>query len=82
MSDKLISVKGTSVLVQQFMAIVRREVAVHAPANEFVTVAVGVEERRCVKCFITGLWDVWMGQHDGLDFKLGRCRVCGKEQTL
>ena len=73
---------GTSLVVRLFMEFVCGRVAVHVPQNEFVTVAVGVEEGYCLKCFVTGLWDVWIGRHDGLSFRLGRCRVCGKEKTL
>jgi hypothetical protein len=74
--------EGTSLVVRQFVAIVRRDVAVHKPANEFQTEVVEATERYCLKCFTTGVWDVWVGRHEGLSFKLGRCRRCGKEQTL
>jgi hypothetical protein len=74
--------EGTSLVVRQFMAIVRQDVAVHKPANEFQTEVVETTERKCLKCFTTGVWDVWVGRHEGLSFKLGRCRCCGKEQTL
>lgn len=73
---------GTSLVVRLFVALACWEVDVHAPQNEFVTVAVEAEERYCLKCFNAGIWDVWIGQHDGLEFRLGRCRVCGKEMTL
>lgn len=73
---------GTSLVVRQFVAIVRGEVPVHAAVNEFKTETVEVVERYCIKCFTTGAWDVWVGRHEGLNFKLGRCRCCGKEQTL
>jgi hypothetical protein len=72
----------TSLVVRLFMDVVYGRTAVHMPQNEFVTVAVVVEERYCLKCFTDGLWDVWKGCHDGLSFKIGRCRACGKEVTL
>ena len=75
-------VTGTSLVVRQFVAFVRKEVAVHVPRNEFVTVAVEAEMYVCPKCCVEGLWDVWIGRHEGLSFKLGRCRCCGKERTL
>lgn len=73
---------GTSLVARLFMEIVYGRVAVHVPQNEFITVAVEVEERYCLKCFTTGLWDMWIGRHDGLNFKVGRCRCCGNEVTL
>jgi hypothetical protein len=74
--------EGTSLVVRQFVAIVRMEVPVHKPANEFQTELVEAVDRYCLKCFTNGIWDVWVGRHEGLSFKLGRCRCCGKEQTL
>ena len=71
-----------SVVVRQFMAIVRGEVAVHAPVNEFCTVAVEVEERYCLRCCDVRRWDAWHGGQDGLSFIIGRCRCCGQERTL
>lgn len=73
---------GTSLVVRLFMELIWKRAEVHVPQNEFVTVAVEFEPRYCLKCFNEGIWDVWIGHHDGLDFRLGRCRVCGKEMTL
>lgn len=73
---------GTSVVVRQFMEILRGETPPHPPQNEFVTLAVRTETRYCLKCYINDDWDVWHGVHDGLKFKLGRCRCCGVEVTL
>jgi hypothetical protein len=74
--------EASSVVVRQFMEYVRGLIERHEPRNEFRTLSVGVEERCCLRCSVTGLWDVWMGLHDGLNFKLGRCRVCELEKTL
>lgn len=74
--------QGTSLMVLQFVEILRGDVERHTPQNEFVTVAVEAKEYYCLKCFTDGLWDVWHGRHDGLEFKLGRCQACGEERTL
>lgn len=76
------SVVGTSVVVRQFVEIVRQERRVRAPANEFRTVAVLEEVRECPNCHGDRRFDVWHGEHDGLCFMLGRCRCCGKERSL
>lgn len=76
------AVACTSLVVRQFVAFVRRDVPVHEPKNEFVTEAVEAEVHVCSKCCVEGVWDVWIGSHDGLSFKLGRCRCCGMERTL
>lgn len=72
----------TSLAARQFLALARGEMAIHAPRNEFVTVAVEREERFCRRCYAERVWDVWHGRHDGLAFALGRCRACGTERTL
>ena len=74
--------KSTSVAVRQFVAILRAEVPVHEPRNEFETVAVEAEMRYCLKCFGVRTFDMWRGRHEGREFRLGRCRCCGAEVTL
>lgn len=78
----MLDTSSSSVVVWQFMALVRGEVGVHRPVNEFRTLAVTVEEQVCPKCHWKGSWDLWHGAHDGLIFVLGRCRCCGLEMTL
>ncbi len=73
---------SSSVVVQQFMALVRGEVGVHVPANDFRTLAVTAEEYICPKCKWKGKWDVWHGSQDGMVFMLGRCRCCKLELAL
>ena len=73
---------SVSVAVRQFVAIARAEVAVHVPANEFVTVAVEAEMRYCLKCYGVRTFDMWRGRSEGREFLLGRCRCCGAEVTL
>lgn len=73
---------GNSVVVRQFMAIVRGEVKVHEPVNEFSTVTVEVEELYCLRCCDVRHWDTWHGCQDGLTFVIGRCQCCGQEKTL
>ena len=75
-------VNSKSVAVQQFLEIVRGELPVRAPANEFQTVRVEAVERYCLKCCAARMFDAWHGQHGGAAFTLGRCRACGKEVTL
>jgi hypothetical protein len=74
--------KSVSVVVQQFLAIVRAEVPVHVPANEFVTVAVEDDQRYCLRCCGVRTFDLWHGRHEGREFRLGHCRCCGAEVTL
>ena len=80
--ENKVKTSGSSVVIQQFLAFARGEVERHAPRNEFRTVEVTAEEQYCLKCFTKGSWDVWSGVHDGLSFRIGRCRNCGNEVTL
>jgi hypothetical protein len=80
--ENKVKTSSSSIVIRQFMEFARGEVPVHAPKNEFQTVSVTDEEFYCLKCFTKGLWDVWEGLHDGLRFRLGRCRACGCERTL
>jgi len=73
---------SNSIAVRQFVAIVRGEISVHVPRNEFQTVQVGKDERYCLRCCAVRVWDLWRGKHEGLEFLLGRCRACGLEKTL
>lgn len=80
--ENKIKTSGSSVVIQQFVALARGEVEPHAPRNEFRTVEVSTEVLFCLNCFTNGNWDVWEGVHDGMSFRIGRCRNCGNEVTL
>ena len=72
---------GTSLVVRLFMDVVYGRTAVHVPQNEFVTVAVEVEVRYCLKCFGVRTFDVIIGQRTvgGGRRQAAYCRCCGAE---
>jgi hypothetical protein len=76
----------TSLVVLQFVELVRGVRQVHKPGNGFQTVSVKMEERYCMGCFGMSRHDVWSGvrplkgtEVSGFKFQVSRCRVCGKE---
>lgn len=73
--------ESTSVVVLQFMEIVRLRVRLHLANNPFRTVSVLAEERYCLGCAGVRWHDVWRGVRlTGETFARTRCRVCEQER--
>ena len=72
--------ESTSLVVLQFMEIVRLRVRLHAPGNPFRTASVTAERRYCLGCHGVRWHDVWRGEKAGAGwFESTRCRLCEKE---
>jgi len=76
--------QGTSVVVLQFVAIVRRDVDLRLPGNyykgkEVRSFRLTSEEHYCLKCFGVHLFDVLSGETVDEKFVIKRCQHCGKE---
>jgi hypothetical protein len=71
--------QGTSLVVRQFVAILRGEVAVHEPVNPWRVVAVqAVEKKFCLACFGVRRFDqVVVKSGQVLFTALAVCRCCG-----
>lgn len=83
-------VTGTSVVVQQFMSIIRGEIVLHEPRPGGVN-AIKPEFHYCYGCFGNRIHDVVYGDSDHIldvqrprrtSFRIAYCRVCGKEGAL
>lgn len=72
--------KGTSLAVRQFMAILRGAVMPHAPNNPFRVDMVREEQHYCLTCYGKRWFDVVIGVDlDGEQVMMKRCRCCGAE---